>query len=84
MKLSRYAIADKDADGNLYVVVTLDDGSTFGQWMLPGTAAEVDAQVQASIDRQAPKPVIGTPAPVGTVRTSADVLAAAPKPLVVP
>lgn len=74
MKLSSYAIADKDAEGNLYAVVTLEDGRTFGQWLQPGTTAEVDARVQAAIDRQMRQPAAGAIPPVGTVRTITDTL----------
>lgn len=77
MKLSRYEIADKSPDGALYAVVSLDNGRTFGQWIFPGTTLELDAQIQAAVDRQTAVPASTTPAPIGTVRTLTDVLAAA-------
>lgn len=76
MKLSSYVIADKDADGNLYAVVTLDNGTKFGQWARAGATTEVDAQIQVAVDRIA-APVIVPAIPLGTARTIADIAASA-------
>lgn len=63
-----YEVKGQSDDGRVYVVVTLDDGSTFGQYIDLGTQAEMDAQVLAAAERlraqAAPKPVLQ----VGTVR----------------
>lgn len=77
MKLSSYKIVDTEAGGNLYAVVTLDNGGTFGQWLSPGTTAEIDAQVKDAVERQARQAAIPVVAsvPVGTVRTMADTVA---------
>lgn len=74
MTLKNYAIVDKSEDGALYAVVSLEDGSTFGQWALPGTTEEIDAQIKDAVKRQAASPA-SQDMPVGAVRTMADIAA---------
>lgn len=50
----------KMIDAN-YAVVTLDDGSTFGQVVVGKTVPEIEAEIRAGCERV--RPTVSTPAP---------------------
>ncbi len=75
MPLTNYETKHLSDDGRVYVVVTLDDGSSFGQYIAAGTQAEMDVEVDAHVQRyevQRSRPPRPTPA-LGVVRTAAQV-----------
>lgn len=71
MPLQSYEIKEHSG-GAVYAVITLADGSTFGQYIRAGTQDEMDAQVLEQVTRmeRAAAPV-QAPA-IGTVRRAAD------------
>ena len=81
MAVQSYELKHYSEDGRLYVVVTLDDGSTFGQLIQPGSEAEMDAEVEkhaarfVSLQNPAPLPELGV------VRTKQEMEAAKSAPV---
>lgn len=78
MALQSYELtAEILESGNRYAVVTLSDGSTFGQIVEPGDLADIDQQIESSVARyereqaRSEQPILS---PV--TRTAADIQAA--------
>lgn len=76
MAVEKYELKHYSEDGRVYAVVTLDDGSTFGQLITPGSIEQMDAEVERHAGRytalQNPQEL---PA-LGVVRTKDDIQAA--------
>lgn len=66
-------VEDGNEHGLLYAVIYLVDGTSFGQYVKPGTQVEVDEQVLEAVKRYT-APAEASPV-LATSRTAADVTA---------
>jgi hypothetical protein len=73
MTLKKYELRDKAEDGRLYAVVELENGSTFGQLVQPGTIAEIDRAVLEAVARVEAQATPKVVPELGTVRLSKDI-----------
>lgn len=69
MAAKSYEVRHYCEDGRIYVVVTLDDDSTFGQYIQPGEQAAMDAEVQSHAGRVESDRNPATKPAIGSVRT---------------
>lgn len=68
--LKQYEVKSYPESGRVYVLVTLDDGSTFGQSIDAGTDEEMDLLVEQAVARvTAPAVIRKTLPPIGLLRT---------------
>lgn len=68
MAAKSYEVKHYAEDGRIYVVVTLDDDSTFGQYVRPGAQEDMDAEVQVHAARVEAQRVAPSKPAIGTVR----------------
>jgi hypothetical protein len=68
--LQSYEVKHYTDDGLVYVVVSLSDGSTFGQYIRPSSQAAMDAQAAAAAKRYEEQLAPVEMPAIGQVRTA--------------